>query len=110
MQNDSRAHTLSHPWELVATSLRAQQPECEANHSPTTSNEVNNLHYLYFYYYPACLLVTFFWLVSIHHYCFDPNHKWIIADKKGGLQDVSKAVRMNSLHSFFLAHDVVFAQ
>jgi hypothetical protein len=34
----------------------------------------------------------------------------LLIKKKGGLQDVSKAVRMNSHHSFFLIHDAVLLQ
>jgi hypothetical protein len=34
----------------------------------------------------------------------------LLIKKAGGLQDVSKAVRMNSHHSFFLAHDAVLLQ
>jgi hypothetical protein len=57
------------------------------------------------------LLLTFCWQVSALYYCFDPNCKWIIAgEKEGGLQDVSKAVRMNSHHSFFLAYDAILLQ
>jgi len=101
MQTDNRAHSHSHPWKLEATSLREQRPECEVNQSPTSSTEVNNLHYLYFYYSPPCLWVMFFWLVSALHFCFDPNHKWIIANKIGGRITRCKQSCKNELSSQF---------
>jgi hypothetical protein len=87
MQTDSRAHSPSRPWGLEATSLREQPPECEAKHSPTSSTEVNNVHYLYFYYTPSCLLVMFFFFGLFQPFIIaltQTTSGWIIADKKGG--------------------------